>query len=154
MKKLPAVRFAQLCWKPKIGDPVFLRGKSIKTTVSEVLPDGYIRLKNSNMDHKLGQLEYRPNPKDYANILLALKKAFAYLEMKSPSGHLVGAVPVNGRNVILTGKARKILIGLLELRGIDYRINDQVNEALNKLRPTGEGKSGVIRIQQNNNPSG
>jgi len=150
-------KLAQLTWSPKVGDSIYFTkttflSKPKRGKITHVLETGEVRIDNSIKTYMTTEVSYRPVPADYDKILNLLSSGFAYISETSTSGHKVAALPVNGRNVILRGRARKILISLLDLRNVDYRINALVNGVVARLRFPREEVAVVVPFSKDRTP--
>jgi hypothetical protein len=147
-RSLSTQNFVRLLWEPKRGDPVILIDKDtkirIKTTIDEVgergilvnaIPARYFLSRN---------LHYRIQPGDYEKILKRLPSITAYIGKTENPRHMLLGVKHLGRTLPLTGRPRKILTEILELRNSDMTISAAINELVNVLRK--ERPRGAIRL--------
>lgn len=150
-----AHKFAQIIWRPAVGDSVYWKpnpqGKWQRGKITKIIGAEF-KVNDSSGAYMSGEVRYRPTPAAYEAMLGAFRSAFVYLD-KTSSSHYIGAVSVNGFNVILRGRARKILISLLDLRGMDYRVNNRVNEVISTFRLNEGEKAVVIPIHEQSSVS-
>lgn len=157
-RSLSAKKLIQLLWKPEIGDRVYFRSENQKNwekgSITNILESGEFCINYSGKKYTTGEVRYRAIPEDYETVVKGLKDSFLYLETTSSSGHLIGSLPVGKNKIILKGRPRKILIGILELRGMCYSVNNAVNRLLSDLRVISrKGKpTNVIPIKKGSTP--
>ena len=130
MRKVIAEQFIRFIWKPRAGDQVLV--KKIKTQIDFIHEGNVYVAAFPAQAFRSSELRYRPTPQDYLEALNELSSLFKYRELKSlnhPNGFQVVGINIQNRSVIcLKGRPRKILLGVLELRGLDARINEAVNQ--------------------------
>ena len=155
MRKLVAEQFIRFIWQPRVGDRVVAR--KVKTTVDSISAGEVYVKAFPGQAFKSTELKYRPLPQDYVEVLNDLSKLFKYKELRhkdSQYGHQMVGISVQDRSVIcLQGRPRKILMAILELRILDIKINEAINQLISnrhknppteRLRFVSRSKSSAI----------
>jgi hypothetical protein len=124
-----AEQFVRILWKPAPGDYVVFQ--NIRTQIQSVdLTDIYLAGVEGKFHSQ--QLSYRPKPADYEKILDELDRLnlFQYKERKYiGSCHWVVGIGIHNKQVIyLSGRSKKILARILELRVAHHHVNEAINQ--------------------------
>ena len=144
LQKNAPEQLLRFLWVPKAGDRVFLLGK--KTRVDFVL-DGLVFVSAfPGKGFKSMELKFRPTPQDYDAVLTELSHLFTYRELHTgvATGHQMVGIGVPSpwsthlpHTLILQGRPRKILAGILELRAGYLKLNQAINQLVASRQPSG-----------------
>jgi hypothetical protein len=128
-------------WEPREGDSVSLRNSPDrrKYKIKSIGP-AEIYLDNDAGPYLPRQLLYRVTPDATRSVWERLRTLCTYSTEVSP-GKWIAGIKVNRSTMVLQGKTVRIVAQLLELRGIDIRINDGVNRIVNNVK-----ESGALRL--------
>jgi hypothetical protein len=140
-KSADAENYIRMLWSPKPGDRVQLLG--VRTFIDDITEHGCSLQDIPATFFLPSQLRYRVDPREYEKVLDQLQHLFNFREKQS-DGKWIASIRINKKSsMIFKGRARKILMHLLELRIADIEINQAINDLVNQAS---RGPQGAIRF--------